>query len=189
MNLFIKSLISLQLLETLGQKLNDQLVIDSTLAGGCVNQVYKVKGKQSTNTYVLKLNDSLNQYDSTSFFLAESKAGRLSSHCSQHNIRIRTPKVLSHGENYILVEYIQSQTASDIHEAALQEELYKMHSQKFSFEQILKDNYLGRTQQINPKLKGEEWGDYFWVNRILFVLNKISDSNLLRRFFDAEGVY
>lgn len=176
----------MQLLETLGQKLNDQLIIDSTLAGGCINQVYKVKGKQSSKAYVLKLNDDLKQEDSTKFFLAEKQGlETLSSHCSQYNIKIRIPKVLSQGENYILLEFIESGPVNDIYEGAFARELYKMHSQKFLSEQVFQDNYLGRTQQINPSIGKSNWSDYFWENRILYILSNIGDSSLKHEFLEA----
>ena len=114
----------------------------------------------SGNTYFLKMGSA------SAAFLCEANGLRELAKSGE----IRTVRMVSAGEDYILTEYLQSRPPKEGFFEKFGRQLARMHrytGEKFGF---FEDNFIGKNPQPNIPI-GEEamdWTAFFWNKRLLF---------------------
>jgi protein-ribulosamine 3-kinase len=175
-----------EILIQLSNELDDELSLAGAISGGCINEVLKLKGA-SSQEYVLKVNfdTSLDER----FFTGEKEGLEiLSSICQRLSLNILIPEILAIGKNFICLPYIEFYGLGRNQKMEVQfaEDLYRLHTIPLSEIGKINNNFLGMTPQINPEYFNTKWSDYFWNNRIEFLLKKLSHPGLNEQFSEAR---
>lgn len=96
---------------------------------------------------------------------------------------LRIPEILSVEEDEIEMEQIQSIPFDSEGWRKLGEGLAKMHRAQHGFFGLEEDNYIGLNPQKNrPK---ENWGRFFWEQRLLYQTKLIANPKLENAFLDV----
>lgn len=142
------------------------------LSGGDINQVYRLRMSDSTD-FVLKLN-AKERYPE--MFEKEGKGlGLLSS------AGCNTPRVqmcFEEGKNqYLILELIEEGRPTSTSWESFGQQLGTLHLQSNDFYGLDHDNYIGSLEQVNKQEKS--WAEFFISNRLLPLIKKASERNLL----------
>ncbi|MDA8792906.1 fructosamine kinase family protein [Bacteriovoracaceae bacterium] len=161
----------------LNTKLSSNYQFDVQLSHGGLTQVY-VLFEKGRGKAILKVGENATQ------LIGERNDLQL----LKDNGYLFVPEVMCAQSNYTVFEYI-SNTSSPVNWTKFGESLAKMHytSTEAKFGNNY-DNYLGDTLQVNDWCN--DWGEFFWQQRIKALLIKISKKNPtenLSSFFNAKN--
>lgn len=138
------------------------------VSGGDINQAFRLLGKQKE--YFVKLNSD----EYADMFIQESAGLRALETTNSFII----PKVILYGvfqdQSYLVLEYLPMHQRGDITDFA--NALANLHLTTYTKFGFHKDNYIGKTRQIN--LFGNNWGKFFAEQRIGFQLDLLQHQNV-----------
>jgi len=137
-------------------------ILESALQEKIVGTVYST-GKIETESgkeYFLKYGSKSRTYQCEASGLAE---------IAKANV-ITTPEVMSFGDQYILTEYINSNTPSSDFFSNFGKRLAKLHQYKGKSFGFYEDNYIGTNPQINIPAQDEknDWITFYFNKRLLY---------------------
>ena len=153
-------------------KLAHEISSISAMSGGDINQVFKLNSTEKN--YVVKVN---NANDFPAMFSKEALGLQLL------GTAVKTPDVIEvfqeQGFQYLILEYIESETATDQFWLKFGESLAKLHrvtDEEFGLDH---DNYIGSLIQINDSMTS--WQDFFIEKRMEPLIRMGLDSGILDR--------
>ncbi len=138
------------------------------VSGGCINNSQKIITRRG-DSYFLKEHPK----PPKDFFKAEKQGLK----AIEKTGLIKVPKVLSQGEKYLLLEWVDTANMSDSGWRVLGESLAQMHQlevSEFGFED---DGYCGETRQINPNTRNGF--EFFRRARLEFQAKMAFDKGLI----------
>src|SRR5690606_6899659 len=95
----------------------------------------------------------------------------------QDSGRIRTPKILEVSEDYLRLEFIETEGKTEVFWKQLGRELAELHQSKAPQLGLDSDNFIGLTGQKNTPFKVyrsvDDWVQFFWDYRIEFQLEML----------------
>lgn len=141
-----------------------QVINHQSVAGGCINQAYKLIGKDKT--YFVKLN----QASSVEMFAAEAMA--LEQIYSTNTIRVPKPICwgMTSNNSYIVLEWLDLSSGNNQSWLEMGRKLALLHKQGNSNQYGWhRNNTIGSTPQINTWC--DDWADFFAEYRIGYQLN------------------
>lgn len=149
--------------------LNDKIIKQISVAGGCINNA-EVVITEGGNNYFIKSNSN----SAKDMFLKEASGLR---ELEKANA-IRVPKVIHIGSNFLILENISQNTKSNTFWKDFGRAFAKLHritSGSFGF---YEDNYIGSSQQKNIAniVESKNWTEFFFTKRILFQY-KLAETN------------
>ena len=101
---------------------------------------------------------------------------------------LQVPQVLDVNQNKIITQYLESITPTDELMAVLGAQLAILHktvtSTQFGYH---RDNYIGLNSQ--PNQFENDWGEFFYVNRIFYQISLISSSDLRDKWTKTAEKY
>ena len=168
------------ILHQIAEQNNIRIITADPLYGGDINEVFLMRTE--SNYYVVKTNDALlypNMFD------AEAKGLKLLT--SSNSFRI--PEVISVGElidhSYILMEYIETGSASGMFWSNFADRLVILHRKTQESFGLDHSNYIGRLPQYNRK---EPTASEFYINQRLepqfkMAIDRGYEFNDLDRFY------
>jgi protein-ribulosamine 3-kinase len=135
--------------------------------GGDINQAYCLEGD---NKYFLKLNDA-GKFPN----MFQKEAEGLNALGVAAGLKI--PKVIKVGEvedqQYLLLEWIENESATNSHWINFGQGLAKMHLQRQEYFGWVNDNYIGSLVQVNERC--DTWSEFFTQYRILPLVKQLHD--------------
>ena len=138
------------------------------VSGGDINQAFRLLGKQKE--YLVKINSD----EYADMFIQESAGLKALESTNSFII----PKVIIYGvfqdQSYLVLEYLPMHQHGDITDFA--NALAKLHLTTYSKFGFHKDNYIGKTPQINRL--GSNWGEFFAEQRIDFQLDLLQQKHV-----------
>ncbi len=146
------------ILDSIYNQLGEKVLKASSVGGGCIAQsgiIYTDKG----NKYFLKHGFSNGMFECEANGLKELAKAKC----------IRIPKVILQGEDFLLLEFINSgiKTRNSMAHFGFQlANLHRYTSDKFGFKE---DNFIGASVQKNTHLYS--WTEFYFNNRLLFQYN------------------
>lgn len=159
-----------QLLE---EKLSQKILQIKPISGGDINDVYFINTKEKD--FVLKVNSTS---DYPKMFEKEKKGLEKISQTGANS-----PKVIEVFENlkhqFLLLEFINEGNIQKDFWRKFAEDLVKIHKTTNTSFGLAYDNYIGSLSQNNTPKK--TWESFFVENRILPLVRRAFDKNLLRR--------
>ena len=162
-----------QLLSHISQITNKQFHNIQPLSGGSISSAYLLKWDKGA--YFLKVNSNS---DALEMFRAEQKG----LHAIEETATIAVPKVhhvdLYDNKAFLLMDYVESKSASDNDYKALGTQLAKLHlhhKDKFGF---TSDNFIGSLPQSNAQ--HADWAIFYWQERIAPQLNLAKQNKMLK---------
>lgn len=144
------------ILDPIEVAINAKVKRTDAVAGGSIGRCYKLT-TQHNKYYFLKIYSG----SRAAPMIGAEVQGLTEINKSQ---ALRVPQIISHGQNYLLLEYIQTAEIKPCFWQKLAHGLVKLHSYKaeeFGFEQ---NNFIGTSPQMNSYEK--TWVEFFWNNRI-----------------------
>ena len=137
-----------------------EFVEESHLGGGCINEAKKLV--TTAGNWFVKLNTS----DFADIFSIESDA--LEELSQTQTIRVPKPIVhgISKGKAFLVLEYIQLESAQPGSQAKAGEQLAKLHQNTASQFGWKQDNVIGATLQINKW--NDSWIDFYREHRLQY---------------------
>ncbi len=162
-----------QLLYHISQKNNKQFHSIQPLSGGSISSAYILKWDKGA--YFLKVNTSK---DALEIFTAEKKGLQ----AIEETATIAVPKVhhidVYESKAYLLMDYVESKSASGNDYKALGTQLAKLHlnhKDKFGF---TSDNFIGSLPQSNTQ--HSDWASFYWQERIAPQLKLAKQNKMLK---------
>jgi fructosamine-3-kinase len=145
------------------EKLNTKIKNISSLSGGCISNAYKLTSTDGLQ-FFLKYNDT----SSSDMFIKEANG---LNELAKANA-VRTPKVLSSSEDFILLEFIPSGNKKKNFFEEFGRSFAEMHKFTSDAYGFYEDNYIGSNPQINISDENENsnWTNFYFNKRILFQL-------------------
>jgi protein-ribulosamine 3-kinase len=141
-----------------------RLDTSASMAGGCINEAFFIKGKDGRQFFVKK-----NQAPFLSFFKAEAQA--LTEIGETQTIHV--PEVIAHGVDndkaFLVLEFMKEGTTSTSGQAKLGTLLAKMHRVEQTHFGWGMDNCIGATPQPNPK--SDNWAEFYKNHRLSHQFN------------------
>jgi protein-ribulosamine 3-kinase len=137
----------------------------TAIGGGCINQAYRVEGRDGRRFFI-----KLNSADKAAMFATE--AAGLGEIAATQTVRV--PQPITHGvagkQSYLVLEHLELSSRGDAQ--LLGEQLAAMHcctGVRFGFSQ---DNFIGTTPQPNewPGREKSDWIDFWHERRLGFQL-------------------
>ena len=160
-----------QIKEILQEHLSENIKSISSIAGGDINDVYKIITNQ--NSYVLKLN----QKELFPYMFKKEKQGLE----ILAKTGIKTPDVIltfsTQNHQYLLLEFIEEAPVTQLFWKNFAEDLVKMHQTTTKYFGLDHHNYIGSLHQDN--FKKNTWEIFFIENRIKPLVKKAFDLNKL----------
>jgi len=156
----------------LENKLKEKINNISSLAGGDINEVYKIE--TAKNSYVLKLN----RENSFPEMFKKERKGLI----SIVEANARSPKVIDcfndSGFQFLILEFIKEENITNVFWVNFAKSLAKLHKKQNVFYGLEYDNYIGSLNQINTPKK--TWETFFIENRLEPFVKKSFDLKLLQ---------
>ncbi|MCF6223714.1 MAG: fructosamine kinase family protein [Flavobacteriaceae bacterium] len=155
------------------EKLTEKIKTISSISGGDINDVYKIKTEQ--NTYVLKVNrnDIFPQ-----MFVKEKLGLEILS-----NTGIKSPKVIqcfsANDYQFLLLEFIKEGSITNLFWRNFASNLVTLHRTNRNYFGLNHNNYIGSLKQNN--LKKTSWESFFIDCRIAPLIKLAFGSNLLNK--------
>ncbi len=154
------------------EKLSKKIIDYSTLSGGDINQVFKIKTKH--DTFVVKVNVA-NRFPQ--LFEKERSGLHLLAETG-----IKTPEVIAEFTEdemqFLVLEYIEEEKKTAVFWNHFAKDLAKLHRKQSDYFGLETDNYIGSLVQKNTKKIS--WEDFFIENRIAPLMKKAFDKGLLQ---------
>ena len=152
--------------------LDERIVKTQSISGGDISKTYKIE--TPNKSFFLKLNTNVN---TTCMFQAEANGLEL----IRNTNTIKTPKVIALGtfENtsFLLLEYIESKSASTQDFETLGNQLAKLHQCTSSTFGLNHNNFIGSLAQSNKP--HDSWLDFYIHERLLPQLKMANQKRLL----------
>lgn len=161
--------------ETVIEKwLGNPILEASPLAGGDINQVYRIRVTDSEE-FVLKIN--LKDRFPRMFEKEAKGLGLLrAAGCNTPGVRMTRAE----GDHqYLVLEFIEEGRPTGISWEKFGRQLATLHSKTNDFFGLDHDNYIGSLDQLNEKK--ESWVEFFISNRLTPLIKKASDRDLMGR--------
>ncbi len=155
------------------EKLTEKIKTISSISGGDINNVFKIKTEQ--NTYVLKVNRN----DIFPQMFAKEKLGLeiLS------NTGIKSPKVIQYFSaneyQFLLLEFIKEGSITNLFWENFASNLVALHRTSRNYFGLNHDNYIGSLKQKNHKKTS--WESFFIDCRIAPLVKLAFENNLLSK--------
>ncbi|AXH14946.1 fructosamine kinase family protein [Malaciobacter mytili] len=96
--------------------------------------------------------------------------------------KLKTPKVVSVDNNYLVLENIEKTLPTKEQMIILGEQLAKLHQNKYTQYGFLEDNYIGLSLQKNVLC--DNWGEFFFEYRLKTQSSFIKNSKLKKEFLE-----
>lgn len=157
------------ILTELEQLLGMPVASAKPMGGGSIDRVYRIECENQR--YCLKLNHNV----PADFFFAE-KIG-LETLAASNSIRV--PSIRSHGENYLLLEWLEPALTRDCQPEQLGRNLAMMHQNQANHFGFERNNYCGKTPQVNSPCK--DGFEFFAMYRLTTQIELASDAGLLSK--------
>ena len=133
------------------------------LSGGCINRAYRLQG--GNRDYFVKLNVA------TKLAMFEAEAAGLEEIAT--NSTVKTPRPVCwgrhHEQSYLVLEYLELRSASDLTMVSLGKGLAQMHQQPRPYFGWHRENTIGATPQHNGRY--QDWASFWRRHRLGFQLD------------------
>lgn len=156
--------------QLIGEKIKSQ----QPLSGGCIGTSYKLQ-TTSEKLFFLKQYKKRGMTQAEAFGLQEL----------QESGAVRVPKVFTHTDKYLILEYIESAPKVRNFQPLMGQQFAKLHKVKKGFFGLSEDNFLGESDQKNNK--SNNWCNFFTENRLDFQISLakrqgLADKSLLTTY-------
>ncbi len=158
--------------------LNQKVTYFTQVSGGSISECYRIECESGQTCFLKIAPDAL--------IKAERKG--LEEISSKH--LISTPEVLGHGDDFLILEFVEETPSSASFWMRFAVELAEMHkctSQHFGFEA---DNFIGLNPQRNlPQIpfrdSSTDWTDFYWTYRLIFQYQLLESNSLVDEEFKS----